>query len=145
MWEWEPCLSHTALFRAALSMISSKWLTLSRFSGALVGDMLCLPVALTVISILEPDDCFAAVSSGVTLRKSASRSKPALLQCSHTHFSDEPSSQGALQFGLLQGRQLLGHTASTLCGIAPPRLSRPLYFSRSRCLTGTKVHLGRSQ
>lgn len=82
--EWEPCLSHTALFRAALFIILFEWLTLSRFSGALGGDMLCLPMALTVISILEPDACFAAVSSGVTLRKSASRSTQR--SCSaHTH------------------------------------------------------------
>ena len=48
--------------------------TLSCLLGEAGGDMLCLPVAFTVISILEPDLHVSAARMGVDRMNSASRS-----------------------------------------------------------------------
>ena len=49
-------------------------LTLPTFSGRRGGDMLCRPVAFTVISTLDPAFCLAAALAGMPRRNSASRS-----------------------------------------------------------------------
>ena len=60
------------------------------FSGRRGGDMLCRPVALTVISTLDPAVCLAAALAGMSRTNSASRSHQR--SCKHAqHIGTEQS------------------------------------------------------